>query len=149
MDPYLDSIKILHPMSLGQGNPANHKSGRILKRCAITSPWFMRLIWSSFSGHPWLPARVPVRLNQQKFHMRNSHNHPCRSTIKTSDITLKIAAMAHMQMAELWAFWDSHFASRPIHPNRKHLESRLAYRLQELTFGGGSVCHQDLAGRTR
>ncbi|HOK13225.1 MAG TPA: DUF2924 domain-containing protein, partial [Ottowia sp.] len=39
-------------------------------------------------------------------------------------------------MADLWALWDQHFPRRPKHINRSFLESRLAYRIQELAYGG-------------
>jgi hypothetical protein len=32
--------------------------------------------------------------------------------------------------------WDQHFARRPQRVNRRYLEARLAYRLQEITHGG-------------
>lgn len=38
-------------------------------------------------------------------------------------------------MPALWKVWDLHFARRPVHPNRKFITSRLAYRLQERAFG--------------
>lgn len=40
-----------------------------------------------------------------------------------------------MPMAELWALWDEHFPRRPAHHNRSYVESRLAYRIQEKTYG--------------
>ncbi|MFM7011454.1 MAG: DUF2924 domain-containing protein, partial [Betaproteobacteria bacterium] len=76
--------------------------------------------------------------------MRNVLNHPCRSKVKTGHITRQIIALANMPMAELWSLWDKHFANRPSHPNRKHLESRLAYRLQELAFGGVPIATKAL-----
>jgi hypothetical protein len=68
--------------------------------------------------------------------MKNRRNHPRRSIAKTEHIAQQIAVMADMPMAELWAIWDRHFSCRPPYPNRRHLESRLAYRLQEQVFGG-------------
>lgn len=68
--------------------------------------------------------------------MKNRRNHPRRSIAKTEHIAQQIAIMADMPMAELWAIWDRHFSCRPPYPNRRHLESRLAYRLQEQVFGG-------------
>ena len=38
-------------------------------------------------------------------------------------------------MSELWALWDRYFPHRPSHPNRKFIESRLAYKLQEIAYG--------------
>jgi hypothetical protein len=68
--------------------------------------------------------------------MKNCRNYPRRSIVKTGHISQQIAVMADMPMAELWTIWDQHFNCRPPHPNRKHLESRLAFRLQEQAFGG-------------
>ena len=34
-----------------------------------------------------------------------------------------------------WALWDQHFPRRPSHRNRNYVESRLAYRIQELAYG--------------
>jgi DUF2924 family protein len=39
-------------------------------------------------------------------------------------------------MAELWTLWDRYFERRPEYPNRTHVESRIAYKLQEEAFGG-------------
>ena len=38
-------------------------------------------------------------------------------------------------MEALWALWDQHFPRRPSHPNRNYVQSRLAYRIQELAYG--------------
>ena len=68
--------------------------------------------------------------------MKSRHNHPPRSIVKTEHIAQQITVMADMPMAQLWTIWDRHFSCRPPHPNRRHLEPRLAYRLQEQIFGG-------------
>ena len=39
-------------------------------------------------------------------------------------------------MSELWTVWDRCFRSLPGSFNRTHVESRLAYKLQEEAFGG-------------
>lgn len=39
-------------------------------------------------------------------------------------------------MEALWTLWDEHFKDRPGHHHRLWLESRLAYKIQELAFGG-------------
>ena len=36
----------------------------------------------------------------------------------------------------LWTVWDRYFPRRPDYPNRTHVESRIAYKLQEEAFGG-------------
>lgn len=53
-----------------------------------------------------------------------------------ASVPAQLAALPSMSMPELWALWDQHFPRRPSHPNRNHLESRLAYRIQELAYGG-------------
>lgn len=50
-------------------------------------------------------------------------------------ITAQLAAMPSLPMPELWALWDQHFPRRPSHRNRNYVESRLAYRIQELAYG--------------
>ena len=47
----------------------------------------------------------------------------------------QLAALPSMPMAELWALWDEYFPRRPAHRNRNYVESRLAYRIQEKTYG--------------
>lgn len=53
-----------------------------------------------------------------------------------ASIAARIAELGHLPMAELWALWDRYFERRPDHPNRTHVESRVAYKLQEEAFGG-------------
>lgn len=47
----------------------------------------------------------------------------------------QLAALPSLPMADLWALWDQHFSRRPTHRNRNYVESRLAYRIQELAYG--------------
>ena len=54
----------------------------------------------------------------------------------TSAIGPQLKDLSTMPIAELWALWDKHFKIRPPHPNRRQLEARLSYRLQEIKFGG-------------
>ncbi len=58
-----------------------------------------------------------------------------RSQDKLNAVQSEVAGLHAMKMPDLWKVWDLHFSSRPEHPNRKFLTSRLAYRLQELAFG--------------
>jgi hypothetical protein len=51
-------------------------------------------------------------------------------------LALQIAQLPKLPMEQLWALWDSHFDTRPNHHHRTWLESRLAYRIQELALGG-------------
>lgn len=52
------------------------------------------------------------------------------------DIATRIAQLPELPMENLWALWDEHFDCRPRHHHRTYLESRLAYKLQEIAFGG-------------
>ena len=54
---------------------------------------------------------------------------------QTVTIRAQLAALPSLPMAELWALWDQHFPRRPDHRNRKYVESRLAYRIQEKAYG--------------
>ena len=51
-------------------------------------------------------------------------------------VAARLAALPQLPMAELWTLWDRYFPRRPQHPNRAHIESRLAYKIQEEAFGG-------------
>ncbi len=59
-----------------------------------------------------------------------------RSPEKIAEIAEEVMALSCLKMADLWEVWDRHFPLRPAHPNRAYLEARLAYRIQELAFGG-------------
>lgn len=54
---------------------------------------------------------------------------------KTATLRAQLASLPSMPMADLWTLWDAHFARRPSHRNRSYVESRLAYRIQELAYG--------------
>ena len=56
--------------------------------------------------------------------------------IKQKTVARQIADLSQMSMAELWPVWDRYFPRRPDYPNRTHVESRIAYKLQEEAFGG-------------
>jgi Protein of unknown function (DUF2924) len=51
-------------------------------------------------------------------------------------LALQIAQLPKLPMEQLWALWDTHFDARPNHHHRTWLESRLAYKIQELALGG-------------
>jgi hypothetical protein len=55
---------------------------------------------------------------------------------KQQTVARQIADLSQMSMAELWPIWDRYFSRRPDYPNRTHVESRIAYKLQEEAFGG-------------
>lgn len=50
-------------------------------------------------------------------------------------VAAQLAALPSMPMAELWSLWDEHVPRRPGHRNRHYIESRLAYRIQEVAYG--------------
>jgi hypothetical protein len=54
----------------------------------------------------------------------------------TNTVLARIAALKRMPTAELKTQWTLLFDSPPPPHNRRFLESRLAYRIQELAFGG-------------
>jgi len=55
---------------------------------------------------------------------------------KQQTVARQISDLSQMSMAELWPVWDRYFPRRPDYPNRTHVESRIAYKLQEEAFGG-------------
>lgn len=48
----------------------------------------------------------------------------------------QIASLAELPMKDLWEVWDQHFDFRPGNHHRTYLEGRLAYRIQEIAYGG-------------
>ncbi len=54
----------------------------------------------------------------------------------TNKVGNQLHSLSSLAMPEFWELWDKHFRDRPKHPHRKQLESRLAYRLQEIADGG-------------
>lgn len=54
----------------------------------------------------------------------------------TNMVGSQLHSLSTLAMPEFWKLWDKHFKNRPKHPHRKQLESRLAYRLQEIADGG-------------
>jgi len=54
----------------------------------------------------------------------------------TDTVLAQLAALKAAPTAALKAQWRSLFASEPPGFKRKYLESRLAYRIQELAYGG-------------
>lgn len=55
---------------------------------------------------------------------------------KPDPIPARLAALKTTPMSDLKAQWCDLYASEPPRYNRKYLESRLAYRIQELAYGG-------------
>ena len=56
--------------------------------------------------------------------------------IPKQDVLGRLAALAGANMADLKDQWRTLFGAEPPPYNRKFLESRLAYRIQELACGG-------------
>ena len=54
----------------------------------------------------------------------------------TDSIPARLAALKTMALPELKTQWRELFGAEPPGCNRRFLESRLAYRIQELAFGG-------------
>jgi Protein of unknown function (DUF2924) len=54
----------------------------------------------------------------------------------TDPIPARLAALKTMALPELKAQWRDLFGAEPPGHNRRYLESRLAYRIQELAYGG-------------
>ncbi len=56
-------------------------------------------------------------------------------TDQPNTIAAQLAQLPSLPITDLWALWDQHFPRRPSYPNRNYVESRLAYRVQELAYG--------------
>jgi hypothetical protein len=54
----------------------------------------------------------------------------------TDPIPARLAALKTMPMPELKAQWRTLFETEPPPFNRRHLENRIGYRIQELAYGG-------------
>src|SRR5687768_11694432 len=54
----------------------------------------------------------------------------------TDTVLARLAALKTMPMPDLKQQWRDLFAFEPPPYNRRFLESRLAYRIQELAYGG-------------
>ena len=58
------------------------------------------------------------------------------SAIPKQDVPARLAALSSMPIGELKAEWRRLFATEPPPYNRCFLERRIAYRIQELAYGG-------------
>ncbi len=56
--------------------------------------------------------------------------------MKTDTVLARVAALKSMPTADLKQRWRDLFETEPPPYNRRFLESRLAYRIQELEYGG-------------
>ena len=55
---------------------------------------------------------------------------------KQQTVARQIADLSQMSMSGLWPIGGRYFPRPPDYPNRTHVESRIAYKLQEEAFGG-------------
>lgn len=55
---------------------------------------------------------------------------------KPPTLAAQLAGLPTMPLDQLWTKWDEHFPRRPQRVNRRYLEARLAYRMQEIALGG-------------
>ena len=51
-------------------------------------------------------------------------------------VSALLARLPEMHMDALWSLWDKHFPVRPKNHHRGFVQSRLAYKIQELAYGG-------------
>jgi Protein of unknown function (DUF2924) len=61
---------------------------------------------------------------------------PTLSVIPPTDVLARLAALKSADIADLKQQWRELCGTEPPPYNRKFLESRLAYRIQELAYGG-------------
>ena len=61
---------------------------------------------------------------------------PTIPAIPPADVLARVAALKTAGIADLKAQWRDLFGTEPPPYNRPFLESRLAYRIQELAYGG-------------
>ena len=61
---------------------------------------------------------------------------PPRDRIGDASVITRLAALPTMSMPDLQRLWRDLHGTEPPRSNRKFLESRLAYRIQELAYGG-------------
>jgi Protein of unknown function (DUF2924) len=63
-------------------------------------------------------------------------NSPGQIGTSTDPIPARLAALKITPMSELKQLWRELFDTEPPGFNRRYIESRLAYRLQEIAYGG-------------
>ena len=61
---------------------------------------------------------------------------PATKSIQPSDVLARLAALKGASSMDLKQQWRQLFDTQPPPYNRRFLESRLAYRIQELAYGG-------------
>lgn len=60
------------------------------------------------------------------------------------NIALQITKLAEMPLPELQKMWIRYFDEKPLSLNREFYVSRLAYKIQELHFGGLPIATKNL-----
>ena len=66
----------------------------------------------------------------------NAAPSPTIPTIPSADVLGRLAALRTLPTAELKAQWRELFGTEPPPWSRAYIQSRLAYRIQELAYGG-------------
>jgi hypothetical protein len=67
---------------------------------------------------------------------RGNPTNPATACIQPTDVLARLAALKGTPTPELKRQWEQLFETQPPPYNRRFLESRLAYRIQELAYGG-------------
>jgi len=70
------------------------------------------------------------------YNVRAAAPAPVVGSIPPASVLPRLAALQTADIAELKQQWRELFGTEPPPYNRKFLESRLAYRIQELAYGG-------------
>ena len=79
-------------------------------------------------------------LGESSLHIPPAPERSCKTSTTESRMTdtipARLAALKTMPMPDLKAQWRELFETEPPPFNRRYLENRLAYRIQELAYGG-------------
>lgn len=59
-------------------------------------------------------------------------------------VSMQIALLERKSITELQALWQKYFSEKPVSMNKEFYVSRIAYRIQELAYGGLSTKQQKL-----
>ena len=71
-----------------------------------------------------------------KHHSKITPTKPGQDTVVDQTVLARLAALKAMSVRELKAEWENLFGSAAPNNSRAFLEFRIAYRIQELTYGG-------------
>ncbi len=134
--------------------PNLHLAPHLRELCSILAAGIVRLRCRTAeelardAARPGLTERVrytspPTRAVMPTHHVGDTHDHPQRSaghghlpSIPPADVLGRVASLKTTPTAELKQQWRELFGKEPPPFNRPYLESRLAYRIQELAYGG-------------